>query len=93
MKNKGFLCDREYYSDAMFESYTLQKILSQSPSPEDVYTSFKSRGFSHLLCDMDYVFGGRSLLSMQEKGMFAGFASRYCSVTRQDKNYVLFQMN
>lgn len=93
MKNWGFLCDREYYSDSMFESYTLQKILSQSSSPEDVHRTFKSRGFSHLLCDMDYIFGGRSLLSMQEKEMFAGFVSGYCSAARQDKSYCLFRIN
>ncbi len=93
MKNKGFLCDRDYYSDSMFESYTLQNILSQSPSPEDVYRSFKKRGFSHLLCDMDYVFGNRSLLSMKEKEMFAGFVSQYCSIAGQDKSYCLFRIN
>lgn len=93
MKNKGFLCDRDFYSDSMFESYTLQKILSQSPSPEHVYQSFRSRGFSHLLCDMDYVFGNKSLLSVKEKEMFAGFVSLYCSVASQDKSFFLFLIN
>ncbi len=93
MKNWGFLCDREYFSDSMFESYTLQKFLARTSSVEDVYSSFKSGGFSHLLCDMDYILGGRSLLSTNEKEMFAGFASRYCSVAARDKNYFLFKIN
>ena len=93
MKNKGFLCDRAYYSDSMFESYTLQKILSRSSAPEDVSGELKAKGFTHLLCDMDFIFGPWSLMSAKEKEMFSRFVSRHCSLVKQDKSYFLFQIN
>ena len=93
MKNKGFLCDRDYYSDSMFESYNLQKILSKSPAPEDVSGELKARGFTHLLCDMDFIYGRWSLMSAKEKEMFSAFVSRYCTLAKQDKSFFLFQIN
>ncbi len=41
MKNYTFLCEGDCYSDSMFEAHTLQKILRQSSSPEQIHSRLK----------------------------------------------------
>jgi hypothetical protein len=70
MRNFGYLYDRDYYSDSMFESYTIQKILSQSHNPEDVQRKLKEKRFTHILYDIRYVWGEYSSFSTEEKILF-----------------------
>ena len=93
MKNFGYLCDRPYYSDSMFESYTIQKILAQSSTPAEVYVSLKKRGFTHILYDVDYISGNLSTYSEQEKALFGVFQKRYLEVIRTEKGrYYLYRI-
>jgi len=73
MKNYTYLCDRICYSDAMFEAHTLQKILRDSRSPQEVRDRLKIEGFSHLLYDEFYLLGDPSPLSPEEKTLFLAF--------------------
>lgn len=77
MKNFGFLCKRDYYSDSMFETYTLQKILRSSTNCDTVFSSLKTRGVTHLLYNVDYVLGKMSVLSNEEKSRFVDFQQRH----------------
>jgi hypothetical protein len=91
MKNFGYLCDRPYYSDSMFESYTIQKILAQSSTPEAVYVSLKERGFTHILYDINYISGEISTFSEQEKTLFFAFQKRYLELIKNEKGlYYLY---
>jgi hypothetical protein len=94
MKNVGYLCDRPYYSDSMFESYTIQKILDQGGRrPLDVYQILKKKGFTHVLYDVNYVFGPLSTFSPEEKELFAAFQSRYLQLVKSDRErYCLFRL-
>lgn len=77
MKNLTYLCERECYSDSMFESYTIQKIISHFPSPEGIRRELMSRGFTHILYDRNYVYGPLSTFSQEEKFLFSEFEKRY----------------
>ena len=93
MKNLGYLCDRSYYSDSMFESYTIQKILAQSSTPEGVYVSLKERGFTHILYDINYVSGDMSTFSEQEKTLFFAFQNKCLElVSAEKKQYYLYRL-
>ena len=93
MKNIGYLCDRPYYSDSMFESYTIQKILDQGRTPLDVYQILKKKGFTHVLYDVNYVFGTLSTFSPEEKELFAAFQNRYLRLVKSDRErYSLFSL-
>ena len=93
MKNLGYLCDRPYYSDSMFESYTIQKILAQSSTPEEVYVSLKEGGFTHILYDINYVSGEMSTFSEQEKGLFFAFQEKCLELMNVEmERYCLYRL-
>ena len=92
MKNYGFLCNRTFYSDSMFESYTLQKILSSSRNVHEVREMLKKKRFTHMMFDVNYVTGDWSTLSPEEKRIFAAFQSNYLTYVTGDKSYLLYQL-
>jgi hypothetical protein len=93
MKNLGYLCDRPYYSDSMFESYTIEKILAHAATPADVYHALKERSFTHLLYDINYIWGHMSTLSAQEKDMFLAFQETYLVPMKTEKGrYYLYRL-
>ena len=92
MKNWTFLCDRECYADAMFEHYTLQKTLSASTSPEDVYRRFKGMGFTHVMYDVNYVTGEKSMLSPEEKALFTAFREKFLTLVKNERFYYLYSL-
>ena len=93
MKNLGFLCDRNYYSDSMLESYTLQKILKQSQSSEDVFAFLNEKGFTHILYDIRYILGKYSTFSEKESALFLTFQNKFLKLIKSDKNiYYLYRI-
>ena len=60
-------------------TYTLQKILRRSASPEEVRADLKSRGFTHLLYDETYLLGEPSPLDPDEKQFFTLFRTSHLS--------------
>ncbi|MDM8542089.1 glycosyltransferase family 39 protein [Desulfococcaceae bacterium HSG9] len=94
MKNIGYLCDRSYYSDSMFESYTIQKILSRTTTLAEMHRTLKARGFTHILYDINYVFRNLSTFSKNEKERFADFQEKYLSLVKTTKQrYYLYKLS
>jgi hypothetical protein len=93
MKNLGYLCDRPYYSDSMFESYTIQEILARSESHTDIYDALRERGFTHILYDVNYVSGHMSTFSDVEKKIFLAFQEKHLKLLKSDKGrYYLYRL-
>ena len=93
MKNLGYLCDRPFYCDSMFESYTIQQILARSESHTDIYDSLRERGFTHILYDVNYVSGHMSTFSDVEKKIFLAFQEKHLKLLKSDKGrYYLYRL-
>lgn len=92
MKNYTFLCDRECYSDAMFEEHTLLQILRKESSTEGIRNRFKELGFSHILYNNFFLLGQPSALSDDKKKLFLEFQARHLSAVHQDGAYRLFRL-
>jgi len=93
MKNHGYLCERPFYSDSIFESYTIEKILTMADNPETVLNSLKKRGFTHILYDVHYMLGKHSTLSPRNEKLFADFQKHYLQPMKIDQNrFYLFHM-
>lgn len=80
MKNHTFFCKRDCYSDAMFETHTIEKILRHFSTPEDVAAALRKDGFTHLMYDKRYLAGPVSPLSAKEQGLFLRFQKQCLSV-------------
>jgi hypothetical protein len=44
MRNLGYLCQVPYYSDSVFESHTIEKILNSTTDPQEVYRALHEKG-------------------------------------------------
>jgi hypothetical protein len=92
MKNFTFLCDRNCYSDSMFEAHTLQTILQQESSADGVRNRLKAMGFTHLLYDGIFLLGEPSPLSAEQKRLFFDFQSRHLRAVRLEGPYHLYHL-
>lgn len=93
MKNWTYLCDRECYADSMFEHFTLQKILTSSATPEEVYRKIKGMGFSHMMYDVNYVTGEMSMLTPEEKALFTAFQEKYLILVKNERFFYLYRLS
>jgi hypothetical protein len=93
MKNLGYLFNRPFYSDSMFESYTIETILNNSETPDDVRTALKEMGFTHILYDISCVFGKIATLSEENKTLFLEFQKRHLKLVNSQKGrYFLYRL-
>lgn len=92
MKNYTYLCETECYSDSMFESYTIQKILSAAASPEEVLRELRRRRFTHMMFDDRYVYGELSLFTPEEKKLFSRFQEAHLTLLRTDGSFRLLRI-
>ena len=92
MKNLTYLYNRPFYSDSMFESYTIETILNNSKTPEDVRLALKRKGFTHILYDINYVMGDDGTFSEKNKELFTAFQNKYLMLEKSDKKrYFLYR--
>ena len=93
MKNFTFLCERDCYSDSMFEAHTLQKLLREETKPEGVRGRITAMGFTHLLYDGVFLLGEPSPLSTEQKKLFGDFRDRYLHAVRAEGVYHLYRVH
>jgi hypothetical protein len=92
MKNWTYLCDRACYSDSMFESYTIQKMLSQASAPAQVAATMAEQGFTHILFDINYIYGPLSTFAPSEQALFQAFTHEHLELLKADHSYYLYRI-
>jgi hypothetical protein len=92
MRNYTYLCETECYSDSMFESYTIQKILSASGSPAEVERALRADGFTHLMYDSRFVFGELSQFLPEEKELFRRFQEERLALLHEEGKLRLYRI-
>ncbi|MDH5790374.1 MAG: hypothetical protein OEZ27_07260, partial [Nitrospinota bacterium] len=92
MGNLGYLAERPFHSDSVFEAHTLQTLLAQDASPNGLRNQLKSRGFTHLMFDRNYVFGKDSAFTPDHQARLNGFLNHHAQLLKQKDNYFLLQL-
>lgn len=77
MKNLGYLCRRSCYSDSIFESYTLGKILRDAGDEREVRDRILQMGFTHIAYDEPFAVGAYSVWEPSEVETFERFRDRF----------------
>lgn len=90
MKNWTFLCDRECYSDSMFESYTIEQMLSRASTPAEVFSMLAENKFTHVLFDINYIYGTLSTFTPAAQTLFQAFTKEHLQLVRADGSYFLY---
>ena len=92
MGNLGYLAERPFHSDSVFEAHTLQTLLEQDISPDGLRNQLKSMGFTHLMFDRNYVFGRESAFTPDHQTRLNGFLNHHAQLLKQKDNYFLVQL-
>jgi hypothetical protein len=93
--NPGFLVKRPYHSDALFENRTLAAILRGSPGPDEACRELGSRGFTHLLFRMEFVFdpaGRKSEIPLEDQTKLMDLLNRHARLAFQAKGTYLYEI-
>ena len=84
--NPAYLCKRDYHSDALFENFTLVRLLEGAETPEELSRRFADAGYTHLLFRFDCVFdpsGRKSEVPLKGQLLLAEFLSKYSRLELQ----------
>ena len=92
MGNLGYLAERPFHSDSVFEAYTLQTILAQDASPDGLRRQLQSLGISHLLLDQNYVFGRDAAFTPNHQAALNGFLKNRAQLLKQKGSFFLYQL-
>jgi hypothetical protein len=92
MRNLGYLAERSFHSDSVFEAHTLQTLLSQDASPDGLRRQLKSLGISHLMFDRNYMFGKKAAFSPDHQSALNRFLKTRARLLEQTDNFFLYRL-
>jgi len=92
MRNLGYLADRPFHSDSVFEDFTLNKIMEQDNSSEGIRRQFRSLGITHLMVDQNYIFGKESRLSPDHQSALNQFLENHAQLLKQMDDFFLVRL-
>ena len=91
MRNFGFLMDKPFLSDSVFENHTLKDIIDEEVYAGDIINRLKSMGITHILFNHKFVFGENSAFSPGEKGILKNFLSRHAQRILVKNEFFLYR--
>ena len=92
MRNLGYLAERSFHSDSVFEAHTLQTLLVRDASPNGLRRQLKSLGITHLMLDRNYVFGKNAALSPDHQTALNRFLNNRAQVLKQMDHFFLYRL-
>lgn len=90
MRNYGYYLDRAYYTDAVYEAYTIEKVLAASSSADEAAKRLKAMGFTHLMINQRFFLKPNDYSSEAEIARYKEMGSRF-GRWREEALEVLFQ--
>jgi hypothetical protein len=91
MRNFGFLMNRPFFSDSVFEAHTLTKIIDEEVYAEAIIEKLKSMGITHIMFNYHFVLGEDSALNTGEKGIFKNFLIRHGEQVFRKNEFFLYR--
>jgi len=91
----GFLCKRDYYADAYFENFMLERFLEESDGPDELRATFAREGFTHVLFRGANVFDPserRSGIPFEEQLELAELLNRYGTLEIERRGTLLYRL-
>ncbi len=92
MRNRGYLAERSFHSDSVFEDFTLKSIVEQDASPEGIRRQLQSLGITHLMFDRNYMLGKEAAFSPDHQTALNRFLKNHTQLLKQKDNFFLVQL-
>jgi hypothetical protein len=90
MRNFGFLLDKPFSSDSIFEAHTLIKIIDEEVYAAAMIQRFKSTGITHVMFNYHFVFGKNSAFNIGEQGIFKNFLIQHGRLISRKNEFFLY---
>ena len=91
MRNFGFLMDKPFFSNSVFEEHTLKEIIDEEVYAVDIIKRLKSMGITHMLFNHHFVFGKYATFSPGEKGILKNFLSLHAQRILLKNEFFLYR--
>ena len=91
MQNLGFLMNKPFFSDSVFEDHTLKKIIDEEVYAGDIINKLKSMSITHILFNHQFTFGESSALSPGERGILKNFLSLHAQRILVKNEFFLYR--
>jgi hypothetical protein len=92
MRNLGYLAERPFHSDSVFEAHTLQTFLAQDTSPEGLRRQLQSLGITHLMFDRNYVFGKDTAFPPDHRTALSRFLKNRARLLKRKGDFFLYRL-
>ena len=92
MRNLGYLAERPFHSDSVFEAHTLQALLAQDPSPDGLRRQLQSLGITHLMFDSKYVFGKQTAFPPDHQTVLNRLLEHRARLLHRVDDFFLYQL-
>ncbi len=92
MRNLGYLAERPFYSDSIYEAHTLQKILERDASIEGLRRQLKNLGITHLMFDRTFVFGKGAAIPPAHQPALRGFLKTRGKLLKQMDDFLFYEL-
>ena len=92
MRNLGYLAERSFHSDSIFEAYTLQAMLRKDDSVEGLGRQLKASGFTHVMFDRSFLYGPGGALTPKGQAAWKAFLNQRCKLLNQRNSFQLYAL-
>ncbi len=92
MRNLGYLAERNFISDSVFEAHTLQKLLQEISTTKDLAANLNKMGVTHLMFDSRYVWGKNSAFSIEQQTLLKQFLDQRTKKLAEKNMSFLFEI-
>ena len=92
MRNLGYLAERPFHSDSVFEAHTLQDASGAGRLSRGLRRQLQSLGITHLMFDRKYVFGKEAAFSPDHQAALDRFLKNRSPLLKQKDDFFLYQL-
>jgi hypothetical protein len=92
MGNLGYLAERSFHSDSVFEAHTLQTLLAQNATADGLRRQLQSLGITHLMLDRNYVFGKEAAFPPDHQTTLNRFLKSRAQLLKQKDDFFLYRL-
>ncbi|CAI2719111.1 ArnT family glycosyltransferase [Nitrospina watsonii] len=92
MRNLGYLAQRDFLSDSIFEAHTMQSLLARADAGEDLFQQLQSLGVTHIMFDSNYVWGPDSTFTPEHQARLQRFLMNHAERIARNDSYALYRI-
>ena len=99
MKNQGYYLERDYYSDSFYESATMEYLLSDKSTLNNLLSFLSEKGITHMLINENLFLSStpfdtedRKKDMEKKRERFLRFSKKYLAIMWQDGGIVLYSL-